>query len=144
MRFLMEEYIPPVPSSRPTQLDYRFLKTATNSGLEDDGVHAVRVKVKTGGGVVRDADGLSVDQSLVNQIVIEEHTITASDMTAKSFSLSQTMASTDQVAMTVYGGIPLNYGVDYTAVSSTAIGWNGLGLDGMIEAGDEVRLMYSD
>ena len=126
-----------------TQLDYRFLKVAeTDPGLENDGANALRVKIKAGGGILSDSTGLSIDSSVINELTIVEHIITASDVTSKSFTLASPMADTNQIALVVYGGVPLNYGVDYTANSSTIVGWNGLGLDGEISEGEEVQATY--
>lgn len=126
-----------------TQLDYRFLKVSpTDPGLENDGANGVRVKVSAGGGILLDSTGLSVDRSVISELNIEEHIITADDATAKTFTLSTAMADTNQIALVVYGGMPLNYGVDFTATNSTTIGWNGLGLDGIIAEGDEVQATY--
>jgi len=130
-------------AGRNTKLDYRFLKVATDPGLENDGANAIRVKVKTGGGVLLDSTGLSIDRSQINEVKIIEYTISASDMTLKGFTLETPMASTNQIALTVYGGLPVNYGSDYTAVDSTTVGWDGLGLDGLIDVGDEVQVTYS-
>lgn len=130
-------WTPPV-----TRLDYRFLKVATDPGLENDGANALRVKVKTGGGILLDSTGLSIDRSQINEVKIIEYTILASDVTSKGFTLETAMANTNQIAMTVYGGLPVNYGSDYTAVDSTTVGWSSLGLDGFIAAGDEVQVTY--
>lgn len=124
------------------KLDYRFLKTATNSGLEDDGAHGIRIQVQSGGGLILDSTGLSLDRSTIDEMYIAEYTIQAADMTSKSFTLTQAMADTDQFSLLVYGGPPQNYGVDFTASSSTVITWNGLGLDGTISEGDEVQVSY--
>jgi hypothetical protein len=126
-----------------TKLDYRFLKvSATSPGLEDDGSHGIRVKVKADGGITLDSTGLSVDRSLLNEFLMVEHVITAPDVTAANFTLATPMANTNQIALTVYGGVPQNYGVDYTAVNSTTIGWTGLGLATAIAEGDEVQVQY--
>jgi len=128
-----------------TKLDYRFLKVSeTSPGLEDDGSHGVRVKVKAAGGITLDSTGLSVDRSLLNEFLMVEHTITASDVTNANFTLVSPMANTNQIALTVYGGVPQNYGVDYTckAGDSTTVWWNGLGLATAIAEGDEVQVQY--
>ena len=129
--------VTPFASNRPTQLDYRFLKTPAISGLEDGGSHTIQIKV--GSGVVRDTNGLSLTG--LTSVVIEDHVVTTSDMTSKSITLSQSTSDPNKVALTVYGGLPQNIGTDYTG-TSTMVTWNGMGLDGVIAAGEEVRLVY--
>jgi hypothetical protein len=116
------------------------LDGAADPGLED--VSGLRVKVKADGGIVRDSDGLSIDAAAINAMRIEEYTIQAADVTSKSFTLGATMADTDQISLTVYGGVLQNYATDYTAADSTTVSWNGLGLDGTIEEGDELQVSY--
>lgn len=118
------------------------IKAATNPGLESDGTNALRVKVKTGGGIVRDADGLSVDAAAINAQYILQHTLTASDITSKSFTLDQPMASTNQIQLTVLGGVMQTYATDYTAADSTTVSWSGLGLDGVVVTGDLMSVTY--
>jgi hypothetical protein len=118
------------------------LRAATNPGLEDDGSNGLRVKVKTAGGITRDADGLSIDQAQINAMRVYEYTLLASDVTNKTFILPVAMADTQQFQFTVLGGIMMNYATDYTAVDSTTIGWTGLGLDGVLETGDQLSVAY--
>lgn len=128
----------PFASPRPTQLDYRFLKTAAVSGLEDGGEFTVRVKIGTG--IVRDAEGLSLTG--LTSAFIEDHVVTSGDISSKSITLTHATTDTNKVALTVYGGVPQNIGTDYTCTNSTMVSWNGKGLDGVIAAGEEVRLIY--
>ena len=123
-----------------TMLDTRFLKLATNPGLEDDGTHSLRVKV--GSGLLLDSTGLSVDRSYISELQILEYTITASDVTGKKFIFSPATASTNQMSLTILGGPEQNMGADYTCTDSTTVSWNGLSLDGFIVENDEVHIQY--
>ena len=126
-----------------TKLDYRFLKVAaTDPGLENDGQNGLRVKINPTGGILLDSTGISVDKDQINELTVIEHVLTADDVSNKTFTLPTAMADTNQIALVVYGGMPLNYGVDYTANSSTIVGWNGLGMDGLVETGDEIQAIY--
>jgi|GEM_PF-4048554 len=123
-----------------TKLDSRFIKVASVSGLESDSTHAL--KIKTGQGVTCNSSGLALDKSLINELYIENHTITASDVTSKTFTVSQPFADTNQLSLIVMGGPYQRYGTDFTAADSTSVGWNGLGLQGTIIEGDKVQVSY--
>jgi len=125
------------------KIDYRFLKiSSTSSGFEDDGTHGIRIKINPTGALLRDQSGLSIDGSQINEFYVGEHSITASDVTSKSFILTQPLADTDMIALTIYGGITQTFGTDYTCTSSTVVSWNGLGLEGTIAEGDQVQVQY--
>lgn len=74
--------------------------------------------------------------------IIDYFTVTSGNVTSKSVTLSQTPVLAAAVGLDIVGGTTQYYGTDYT-VSGTALGWNGLGLDGVIEESDKMRAIYS-
>lgn len=115
------------------------VQLAADPGLEDS--TGLRVKIKAAGGITRDSDGLSIDHSTIAAFKAEEHTITAGEITSKSFTLSATPSSAGEVCMDILTGCAQDNGTDFT-VSGTTVSWTGLGLDGVIEAGEIVRMIY--
>ena len=61
--------------------------------------------------------------------------------TNKQLTLSATPAVVTQVIVDVIGGSSQRYGVDYS-VSGTTLSWNTLGLDGILNEGDFLRITY--
>lgn len=72
---------------------------------------------------------------------VEYHTLTAPEITAKAFTLADTPKSASKVRLCPMGGIPQEYSTDYT-VSGNTVDFNGLGLDGVLVAGEVVRVEY--
>lgn len=73
--------------------------------------------------------------------IVEYHTITAGELTAKQFALSGLPATAAYVVSDQIGGGPLHFSVDFTVIGINW-GWNGLALDGLLVAGDVIRLNY--
>jgi len=73
---------------------------------------------------------------------MEEHTITSDEASGKSFILAEVPTDTDQVSLTILGGVAQNNGTDYAIADSTVVSWNGLGLDGFIEENDIAQCEY--
>lgn len=71
----------------------------------------------------------------------EYRTLTGGEITAKQLTLSGTPASPTNVLLDIIGGTAQEYSVDFT-VSGTTLSWNGLGLDGLLTAGDKLRIHY--
>lgn len=70
----------------------------------------------------------------------EYHTVTAAEAAAKSFLLLKDPAG-GQVCIDIIEGTSQKPGIDY-AIDGKSVSWDGLGLDGLIEAGDVVRCIY--
>lgn len=68
-------------------------------------------------------------------------TLTLSDIVLKKIVLSNAAIFPDGVLFLPDGGITQRYGVDFTVVSNE-IRWNGLGLDGFLEEGDIINIVY--
>lgn len=72
---------------------------------------------------------------------LEFRTISGGEAAAKALTLVATPASALKVMVDVIGGTAQEYTVDYT-VSGATLDWNGLGLDGVLAAGDKLRIHY--
>ncbi len=74
---------------------------------------------------------------------VEVHTLNASEVTAKSFTLSNSIASGEESnTICIVEGVAQVYNTDFTA-SGTTIGWNGKGLaDIGLMAGDTFVVLY--
>lgn len=73
--------------------------------------------------------------------IVEYHTLTAGDITAKEITIPSAPVDVTKVILDVISGSSQHYGVDFS-VSGTTLTWNGLGLDGNIIAGDVLRYHY--
>jgi len=72
---------------------------------------------------------------------IEYRTLTAGEITAKALSLAQSPVAPTEIMVDVIGGSAGFYGDDFIASGST-VSWNGLGYDGLLLAGDKLRIGY--
>jgi hypothetical protein len=71
----------------------------------------------------------------------EYRTLTAGEVTAKAITLAQTPAASGEVMLDIAGGGAQFYGDDFV-VSVATLSWNGLALDGILTAGDKLRVSY--
>lgn len=72
---------------------------------------------------------------------VEYHTVTSGEETAKQFTLSNTPTVGGNTLVDIITGGPQQLTVDFT-ITGNVFDWNGLGLDGILTAGDVVRLHY--
>lgn len=83
-------------------------------------------------------------QAAIDEVVAESFvprpllTLTGADITAGSKSLVVTPTAGSLTRLTV-GGVRQQYGIDFI-VSGSTISWSGLGLDGILEAGDVLQI----
>lgn len=68
-------------------------------------------------------------------------TISAPQAAAKSVTLAHTPQTANQTLLDIVGGTAQFYGSDYT-VSGAVLSWSGLALDGVLAAGDKIRVSY--
>ena len=73
---------------------------------------------------------------------VEYRTLTAGEITAKSITLAETPAVAAETALDIVTGNAQEYGTDFT-VAANVLSWNGLALDGVLIAGNQLRVMYS-
>jgi len=76
--------------------------------------------------------------------VVEEFTLTSTDITNKKVTLTYTPVNGNFVRLDVIGGGAQDNGVDFSVNATTKeLSWSGLGLDGILEAGDVLRVTYN-
>ncbi len=76
--------------------------------------------------------------------IVEEFTLTSTDITNKKVTLTYAPVNGDYVTLDVYGGGAQDNGVDFSVNTATKeVSWSTLGLDGILEAGDILRITYS-
>jgi len=73
---------------------------------------------------------------------VEYFTTTSGNISDKYVTLAHSAYATTEVSMDIIGGCAQEYGVDYT-VSGAQVSWSGLGLDGVLEVGDKIRVRYT-
>lgn len=71
----------------------------------------------------------------------EYHTITSGEAIAKSFTLNNTPDDPTEVLVDVINGSSQQIGIDYQ-IAGDVFSWAGLTLDGLLETGDRIRLIY--
>jgi hypothetical protein len=74
--------------------------------------------------------------------IVELRVITAGEETAKQLTLISTPASAPATIMEIAGAPSQFYGDDYN-VSGAVLSWSGLGLDGILAAGDKLTISYN-
>lgn len=72
---------------------------------------------------------------------VEYPNLTAPQIAAKQITLTALPATASKVKLDLIGGTAQIYGDDYL-VSGSILSWNGLGLDGVLIAGDRLRVVY--
>lgn len=72
---------------------------------------------------------------------VEYRTITSGEESSKSLTLASTPSDPTTVILDVAGGPAQVYGDDFT-VSGDVLSWSGLGLDGLLEENDQLRIVY--
>lgn len=95
---------------------------------------------------IRDGFIYEIDQSgtvIPQQIVVEELTLTAQNVSDKFVTLSDFPGDSTNVVVNVIGGGSQEYGSDYY-VNNNELIWSGLDLDGLLAPGDILRVMYEN
>lgn len=86
-----------------------------------------------------DIGGISQSESEV----VDEFTLTSTDITNKKVTLTYTPTSASVVKLDVIGGCAQDNGTDFSVtVSTKELSWSSLGLDGVLAAGDVLRVSY--
>lgn len=73
---------------------------------------------------------------------IDKFTLSGTDITNKSVTLSAAPTTASDTRLAVIEGIEQDYGVDFT-VSGSTLDWNGLGLESLLVAGDKIIVVYN-
>ena len=91
---------------------------------------------------VNGSNQLQVKASAINAQFVEEITLSGADITAKKATLGATPAATT-LCMCAVGGVTQIRVADFViTIGPDEIDWNGLGLDGVLIAGDVLILTY--
>lgn len=77
----------------------------------------------------------------LNDRRVQTFDLTSTDITNKYVTLAATPASAGRVVVEVKGAPGQYYGADFT-VSGNQVSWNGLGLDGILDAEDYLTISY--
>lgn len=87
------------------------------------------------------ASGTTTAQALTSAPVVEYREVSAGEIDDKQMTLAQTPGNSTVVMVDLIGGSAQRLSVDYSVAGAT-LGWSGLGLDGLLEAGDVLRVHY--
>ncbi len=75
-------------------------------------------------------------------VYVDEHQVTAGEITAKEFTLTNTPVSASTVALFYVGGSVQLKTIDYIVTGGNKINWSGLGLESLLIAGDYLVVTY--
>lgn len=76
--------------------------------------------------------------------VVEEITLTSTNITQKKVTLTYTPLNASYVRLDIIGGCAQDNGIDFSVNPTTKeVSWSGLGLDGILEIGDVLRITYN-
>ena len=78
---------------------------------------------------------------IAGSYIVENRTVSFAEETAKSLTLTATPTNTNEVIIQIVDGVNLRNGTDYS-ISGTTMSWSGLGLDGILAAGDELTIWF--
>lgn len=102
---------------------------------------AVSIVAGTGISIVSGSNIITITNTGAGTENVEYRTISSGEAAAKALTLSFGPLVPANVTLDTIGGTSQIYSVDYT-VSGTTLSWNGLGLDGLLSAGDVLRIQY--
>jgi hypothetical protein len=92
---------------------------------------------------VSGGSGIGIND-LIDAEVVSYLTVTLADIANKYITFSAPVGAGAKLRVCPMTGAPLHYGVDYSVDAGLSrVTWNGLALDGVIEAGDTLRLIYN-
>lgn len=77
----------------------------------------------------------------VNAFTIEDFTLSSLNISQKKIILSNTPKSSESLRFQPDGGLDQRLGIDYS-VFGNEISWDGLELDGFLEVGEKIRIIY--
>lgn len=121
-----------------TKLPYSRLETTG-----DNAVDATRLRVSF-------SDLRTIEQALIDagssggggaDLGVEFRTITALENTNKELTLAETPGASNKVVVFIVEGSTQYFGVDYT-VTGDILSWDTLGMDGIVEEGTRLVLIY--
>lgn len=94
------------------------------------------------GGTAGGGGGIDSAELISAEIVVY-HTIDLTDVMNKYFNIAVAPGQGAKLKIYTIGGTTLEHGVDYLVdVGNLRVTWDGLGLDGLVAAGDKFQLVY--
>jgi len=78
----------------------------------------------------------------IDNIQVTQATLTALDIANKYLDTGKTPNNLTRVLVLVGGAPTQDLGSDYTVSPTGRISWNGLGMDGQVEAGEEMTVFF--
>ncbi|MBD3262624.1 MAG: hypothetical protein GF334_13305 [Candidatus Altiarchaeales archaeon] len=128
------------------------VEVTLSSNIFDDGRRSIEVitvdRLDLWRNTIYGGSGSSPVENPDENLRVIYHTVTASNISNKRIQLPTFAAQNSygyDVAVNVVNGPSFPYGTDYTVISDGSIvSWDGLGLDGQVQVGDLLRIMYSE
>lgn len=86
----------------------------------------------------------SIDGSSVRTVEVEHHTLVAQDLTNKYVTLGFPVSAVNEVSLAIATGPQQIAGTDFEIdnINTDRLTWDSLGLDGLLEAGDTLVVVY--
>ena len=124
------------------ETDFGTYPTATGTSDVLTLVSANPAKYYFTGTALTDTITLTINESAFTQdFVIEDFVLDASAISSKKITLASLPKDNEGIRFIPLGGLDQRLGIDYNVTSSDII-WNGLTLDGFLEVGDNIRIIY--
>lgn len=102
---------------------------------------SVSIVGETGISVASGSNVITITNTSAGTQYVEYRTLTSGEAAAKQLTLSAAPLVAANTTLDTVGGTAQIYATDYS-VSSSILSWNGLGLDGLLSAGDVLRIEY--
>jgi len=107
------------------------------------GIHTFNIPNASTSGVTRGVISNTEYQNLLaDKYKVEKFTLNGTDITNEYVTLAATPTDAADTRLIVIGGLEQEYSIDFT-VSGNQVTWNGLGLDGFLEVGDDLIIVYN-
>lgn len=79
--------------------------------------------------------------NFANSYIVNNRTVSLAEETAKQLTLTATPTNSNEVIVQIVDGVNLRNGSDYI-ITGNIMDWNGYGLDGVLEAGDQLTIWF--
>ena len=107
------------------------------------GIHTVNIPDASSVGVTRGlVSNTQYNSFLADKYKVEKFTLDGTDITNKYVTIAVAPTDATDTRLMIIGGVEQEYSVDFT-VTGLQVGWNGLGLDGFLEVGDDLIVVYN-
>jgi hypothetical protein len=88
-------------------------------------------------------DGTAWVPAVIPTRRVEHRTVTGAEASAKALTLSYSVTDASKIVFDIaQGGGPQFLDTDFELVGETVISWEGFALDGILEEGDRLRIVY--